>query len=60
MRSTFFPSASEPTSLPNPATQRPSRTAVGGDAPGTPGHIREATEPTADGAPECAGEMAVV
>ncbi|MGN9759683.1 hypothetical protein [Streptomyces sp. SD31] len=60
MRSTFSPSASGTTFLPNPATQRPSRIAVGGDGPCSPGHIRGATEPTADGAPECAGEMAVV
>ncbi|WP_159029652.1 hypothetical protein [Streptomyces qaidamensis] len=60
MRSTFSPSASRPTFLPHAATRRPFRIAVDGDAPRAPGHIREATGPTAGGVPECADEMAVV
>lgn len=60
MRSAFSPLAPGPTSLPNPATRRPSRNAVGCDAFGTPGAIHRATEPPTDGAPECAAETAVV
>ncbi|MFF3850019.1 hypothetical protein [Streptomyces sp. NPDC002328] len=60
MRSAFSPPASPSASLPNPATRRPSRITGGGGACGAPGRIHRATESTACGAPECAGEMAVV
>jgi hypothetical protein len=60
MRFVVSPLASGPTSLPNPATRRPSRFSVGGDASAAPGHIHRPTESAADGTPECADEMAVV